>query len=62
MHVDKRMVAHLYKYFDILDALFPLTRSCEWHNSNTFDAANPGDGHCGQCWWCKEREWAFGRL
>ena len=62
MHVDKRMVAHLYKHFDMLDALFLFTRSCEWHNSNTFDSPNPGDGHCGKCWWCKEREWAFGRL
>tara|TARA_R110000868_G_scaffold369815_1_gene633302 strand:+ start:21 stop:752 length:732 start_codon:yes stop_codon:yes gene_type:complete len=59
MNVDKRMVAHLYKYFDMLEELFPYTRSCEW-NTLAFPSANPGDGHCGECWWCKEREWAFG--
>jgi len=58
---DKRIVAHLYKHFDMLEALFPYTRSCEWH-PHVFSSANPGDGHCGECWWCKEREWAFGRL
>ena len=30
-------------------------------NSESFfdDIKNPGLGHCGECWWCKEREWAF---
>jgi 7-cyano-7-deazaguanine synthase in queuosine biosynthesis len=35
--------------------IFPITRSCEsW--TNDFSK------HCGECWWCKEREWGFGRL
>ena len=62
MNVDKRMIAHLFIHFNMLEKLFPFTRSCEWHNSNTFNSADPGDKHCGECWWCKEREWAFGKL
>ena len=72
MNADKRMVAYLFKHFNMLEELFPFTRSCEWQKGNTtaridapefyVDVANPGDKHCGECWWCKEREWAFGRL
>jgi len=65
MDVDKRMVAYLYTHFDMLEALFPFTRSCEWHKGMSYlrlVVPNPGDKHCGECWWCKERKWAFGRL
>ena len=65
MDVDKRMVAYLYTHFNMLEALFPYTRSCEWEEALMAAGTlvpNPGDGHCGECWWCKEREWAFGRL
>jgi hypothetical protein len=65
MQVDKRMIAHLYKHFNVLEELLPYTRSCEWHEGFEYDyviVPNPGDGHCGECWWCKERKWAFGRL
>lgn len=51
---DKRSVAKLYKEFNVLDTLYPVTRSCE--NDN-----HPGS-HCGKCWWCNERLWGFGYL
>ena len=65
INVDKRMVAHLYKHFDLTDILFTHTRSCEWHEGlevNEKLVPNPEDEHCGECWWCQERKWAFGQL
>lgn len=53
--VDKKCIAELYDYFNITDTLLPLTRSCE---KETTDFSH----HCGQCWWCAEREYGFGRL
>ena len=51
---DKRSVAKLYKALDVEKELFPVTRSCE-----TDEHPN---SHCGKCWWCGERKWAFGYL
>ena len=51
---DKRGIAKLYEDNDLMDSLFPLTRSCEGFESM--------EKHCGKCWHCNEREWAFGRL
>ena len=51
---DKKELAQIYKEYDLLDTLFPVTRSCEgWQNIT---------GHCGKCWWCEERMWGFGKL
>lgn len=50
----KQSIATLYKALNIEKELFPFTRSCEDDNHT--------HGHCGTCWWCKEREWAFGYL
>lgn len=54
-NLDKRGIAELYHRFELTDRLFPLTRSCE---AFTHDFSH----HCGTCWWCRERQWAFGRL
>lgn len=56
---DKRWIATKYKELGLLDTLFPVTRSCE-HQAE--DHGDPGYGHCGLCWWCKERLWAFDQL
>ena len=54
-NIDKRGVFELYKRYNLVETLFPITRSCEaW----TEDFST----HCGECWWCKEREWGFGKL
>ena len=50
-NLDKRQIAELYKQHNLLDTLFPLTISC--HTEIT---------HCGDCWFCKERIWGFGKL
>ena len=51
---DKRGIAALYRALNIENELFPFTRSCE-DDSHVI-------GHCGNCWWCKERLWGFGYL
>lgn len=55
INIDKKGIADLYKKYNLLDTLFPLTRSC---TKKTKDFSK----HCGKCWWCKERKWAFGKL
>ncbi|MDB4378355.1 7-cyano-7-deazaguanine synthase [bacterium] len=55
VNIDKKGVAELYETLGVMDSLFPLTRSCE---NFTDDFSH----HCGECWWCKERHWGFGRL
>lgn len=51
---NKKDIAKLYKHFKLEKTLLPVTRSCE--NDNHIN------GHCGTCWWCHERIWAFGSL
>jgi 7-cyano-7-deazaguanine synthase in queuosine biosynthesis len=53
-NIDKQAIAKMYMELDILDNLFPVTRSCE--------SITLIEGHCGECWWCEERLWGFGRL
>jgi 7-cyano-7-deazaguanine synthase in queuosine biosynthesis len=60
LNVDKRQIHEYYKNYNLLDTLFPITRSCEWISS--MKVKNPGNKHCGECWWCEERKWAFERL
>jgi 7-cyano-7-deazaguanine synthase in queuosine biosynthesis len=55
-NIDKKVIAEMYHRLGLIDSLFPLTRSCEI--PNRLDYVN----HCGNCWWCKERIWAFNRL
>ena len=49
--LNKKDIASLYKEYGLLKNLFPLTISCE--------AIKP-PRPCKECWWCKERYWAFG--
>jgi 7-cyano-7-deazaguanine synthase in queuosine biosynthesis len=54
VNIDKQQIHLMYKELNLLDTLFPVTRSCESKIQRT--------EHCGQCWWCEERLWAFGKL
>jgi 7-cyano-7-deazaguanine synthase in queuosine biosynthesis len=54
MNIDKKDVSKLYSSLDLLDSLYPITRSCE----NIYSP----DKHCGKCFWCEERHWGFGYL
>ena len=55
-NIDKKGIFELYQYFGLMDTLFPLTKSCEGYTPS-WDSP-----HCGQCWWCLERQWGFGKL
>lgn len=48
-NVDKKYIAQLYVDYDVLD-MFPLTVSCIRDKGHA----------CKECWWCKEKYWAFG--
>lgn len=52
--VNKKTLAHWYKEKNLITSIFPYTRSCE--------KIGEVHGHCGECWWCEERLWAFGKL
>ncbi len=52
--IDKKKIAEIYYEKNLTDTLFPLTRSCE--------KLGTALGHCGECWWCEERKWGFGKL
>jgi hypothetical protein len=51
VNIDKKIIRSIYEKESVLYALFPLTRSCESPTQTI--------GHCGECWWCEERNWAF---
>lgn len=58
---DKSKIVKMYKDLGILD-LFEITRSCEGEIPG-IDYTNYTKGQpvpvCGECFWCKEREWAI---
>ena len=62
-NTNKKGIAEMYRDENLIDSLLPVTRSCEWDPTceyfNDNNITDPGLGHCGECWWCKEREWAF---
>lgn len=49
-NLDKQDVIKIYHQHNILDTLFPLTRSC---------GKEYGTSPCGTCWFCKERQWGL---
>lgn len=58
---DKSWVVSQYKRLGIMD-LFNVTRSCEGTFDNiTYETYTKGQEvpTCGECFWCKEREWAI---
>jgi hypothetical protein len=59
--VDKSEIVKKYKELDIID-LFDITRSCEGEFKGIdYTTYTPGQfvPTCGECFWCKEREWAI---
>jgi hypothetical protein len=53
INIDKKQIAAWYTEYNLMDILYPITISCE-----AFVPPRP----CGGCWWCKEKEWAFGNI
>jgi len=58
-NLNKKGTKELYDYFNVLDSLFPITRSCEMQIDNK--RFKSFDEHCGECWFCLERLWGFGK-
>lgn len=59
INIDKKGVAELCEQLGLIDTLYPITRSCEHRKP---EKTNNFTTHCGECWWCHERKWGFGRL
>jgi hypothetical protein len=62
-NTNKKGIAKMYRDENIIDSLLPVTRSCEWDPTcdyyDVIGTTDPGLEHCGECWWCKEKEWGF---
>jgi len=62
-NTDKQGIAKMYREENLIDTLLKVTRSCEYDPTCEYFTLNnikdPGLGHCGECWWCKEKEWGF---
>ena len=50
INLNKKHLAALYDEHDLLDNIFPLTKSCISRNKTP----------CFECFWCYEKVWAFG--
>jgi len=58
--VDKTFIAAMYRKFDLMDSLYPLTESCV-HSPVSTNIDNDLEGTpCRACYWCNERYYAFG--
>ncbi len=60
-YTTKDWIVRTYHDLGILD-LFDITRSCEGEFKDiTYETYTPGQyvPICGECFWCKEREWAI---
>lgn len=57
ININKKTIKNIYQELGLFDTLFPETRSCE-HVPDSIGYYE----HCGQCWWCHERHWGFGKL
>ena len=56
---DKKFVKELYVKYDMMEKLYPYTFSCV---SPPYKIENNIPIHCGNCWSCLERLYAFGRI
>lgn len=54
INFSKKEIFSMYRDLNILDTIYPVTNSCENLHQHS--------GHCGECWWCEERKWAFDTL
>ena len=64
---DKLAVSAQYRYYEnlgipLLDELFHNTDSCEEHDRHLDIGEDEDPVHCGHCWFCAERWYAFDRI
>ena len=58
LNVNKRFVAGVFKENNLMDDLYPITRSCVGGRYQT----NNFTEWCWQCFWCYEKDWAFNEV
>ncbi len=58
LNVNKRFVAGVFKENNLMDDLYPITRSCVGGKYQT----NNFTEWCWQCFWCYEKDWAFNEV
>lgn len=59
--VDKTFIAAMYRKFDLMDGLYPLTESCTHiPYLDTCRGTKFEKPPCRTCYWCNERYYAFG--
>ena len=58
LNVNKRFVAGVFKENNLMDDLYPITRSCVGGGRQT----NNFTEWCWQCFWCYEKDWAFNEV
>jgi len=56
LYVDKKFVAGVYKEHNLMNDLFPMTKSCAWVEA---DGNTNYPDPCNKCYWCNEKAWAF---
>jgi hypothetical protein len=54
--LNKKFIAEEYRKNGLMEELFPMTASCIGYAKHTNFWSEP----CKECWWCKEKKWAFG--
>ena len=54
-NVDKKFIAAIYQEHNLMETLFPLTRSCVGTAKQTDNFTR----ECHDCFWCHEKKWAF---
>jgi len=54
-NIDKKFVADIYVQNNLMETLFPLTRSCVGATEDTVNFTL----ECHNCFWCFEKKWAF---
>ena len=52
---SKKDFANLYETHNLMSSLFPYTASCTGTSERTNNFTEP----CRECFWCKEKYWAF---
>lgn len=55
INVNKKFVAGIYKHYQLMNDLYPITNSCVGVPAVT----NYGTEECGNCFWCHEKKWGF---
>ena len=58
LNVNKRFVAGVFKENNLMNDLYPITRSCVGGGRQT----NNFTEWCWQCFWCYEKDWAFNEV